>query len=219
MFRRFASVGIGRGLPFDAEALSVETRAAFAEGVTSARDAIATAAESFGEEVNGWRTMDPFGDRDFYGDDYMKRAAAAMLGWGGNDQIEAHYPMARGDVDGNPFEGNAKYQVTFATLPPVNAFWSVTMYDTSYDGTAGYMIENPIDRYLINSTTEGLIRTDEGVLTITMQRDEPTDPVERANWLPTPSGRFYLALRMYWPKPEALDGTWNPPPVLRIAAE
>jgi hypothetical protein len=219
MFRRFASVGIGRGLPFDANALSGETRAAFAEGVTSARVAMATFAESIGEEVNGWRTLDPFGNRAFYGDDYMKRAAAAMLGWGGNDQIEAHYPMATGDVDGNPFGGNAKYQITFSTPPPVNAFWSVTMYDTSYDGTAGYMIENPIDRYLINSTTEGLVHDDEGALTITMQHVEPTDPIERSNWLPTPSGPFYIALRMYWPKPEALDGTWNPPPVLRITDE
>jgi len=219
MFGRFASVGIGRGLPFDADGLSVETRAAVAEGVTSARVAMAKAAESLGEEVNGWRSMDPFGGRAFYGDDYMKRAAAAMIGWGGNDQIEAHYPIARGDVDGNPLDGNAKYQVTFATLPPVNAFWSVTMYDTSYDGTAGYMIENPINRYLINATTEGLVDNDEGALTITMQHDEPTDPIERANWLPTPSGSFYIALRMYWPKPEALDGTWNPPPVVRIDAE
>jgi hypothetical protein len=216
MFTRFASVGIGRGLPFDADGLSDETRDAYAEGVASARVAMATFAESIGEEVNGWRTMDPFGNRAFYGDDYMKRAAASMIGWGGNDQIEAHYPMARGDVDGNPFDGDAKYQITFETLPPVNAFWSVTMYDTSYDGTAGYMVENPIDRYLINSTTEGLAVDDEDALTITMQHDEPTDPVERANWLPTPRGRFYIALRMYWPKSEALDGTWNPPPVLRI---
>jgi hypothetical protein len=100
--------------------------------------------------------------------------------------------------------------------PPVHAFWSVTMYDTSYDGTAGYLIENPIDRYLINATTEGLVTDDDDGLTITMQRTEPTDPVERANWLPTPKGHFYLALRMYWPKPDALDGTWKQPPVVRI---
>ncbi|MFV1970559.1 MAG: DUF1254 domain-containing protein, partial [Acidimicrobiia bacterium] len=175
MFERFATVGIGHGLPFDPDGLSTETREALGNGVSSARAAMAEASESMGVNVNGWMTMDPFGNREFYGDDYMKRAAAAMIGWGGNDRIEAHYPMARGDVDGNPFDGNGKYQVTFETKPPVNAFWSVTMYDTSYDGTAGYLVENAIDRYLINATTEGLIEDDAGRLTITMQRDEPTD--------------------------------------------
>jgi hypothetical protein len=90
------------------------------------------------------------------------------------------------------------------------------MYDTSYDGTAGYLVESPINRYLISSTTEDLLLDHEGGLTITMQRGEPTDPAERANWLPTPEGRFYLALRMYWPKSDALDGTWDPPPVIRV---
>ncbi len=216
MFERFARVGIGHGLPFEPDTLSAETREAFARGVSSARAKIAEEAESLGEETNGWRVMNPFGDRDFYDGNYMKRAAATMIGWGGNDQIEAHYPMARSDGDGNPFDGNGKYQMTLETPPPVHAFWSVTMYDTSYDGTAGYMVENKINRYLINSTTQGLIEDGEGALTITMQRDEPTHPTERANWLPTPDGPFYLALRMYWPKPAALDGTWDPPPVVRV---
>jgi hypothetical protein len=123
--------------------------------------------------------------------------------------------MTHADIDGDPLDGNAKYQMTFETSPPVNAFWSVTMYDTSYDGIAGYLVENPINRNLINSTTQGLVE-DDGGLTITMQREGPTDPVERANWLPTPDGPFYVTLRMYWPKPAALDGTWNPPPVVRI---
>ncbi len=224
MFERFARIGIGPGLPFDMNpglpfdsgSLSKERRNALAQGVASARALIAEASESLGMNTDGWLSTSPFGDREFYADDYMKRAAAAMLGWGGNDQIEAHYPTARGDVEGNPFDGNAKYQLRFETRPPVHAFWSVTMYDTSYDGTAGYLVENPINRYLINSTTEDLVLDDDGGLTITVQRDGPTDPKERANWLPTPDGPFYLALRMYWPKPAALDGTWNPPPVRRV---
>lgn len=97
---------------------------------------MADVAKSMGEKVNGWMSLDPFGNRAFYVRDYMKRAASAMVGWGGNDRIEADYPMARTDVDGNPLDGNAKYQMKFETLPPVHAFWSVTMYDTSYDGTA-----------------------------------------------------------------------------------
>jgi len=216
LFDRFASVGIGPGLPFDEEALSPDHKEALSQGVASARSKMSEASESMGENINGWMSMDPFGNREFYGDDYMKRAASAMIGWGGNDRIEAHYPMARGDIEGEPFDGNAKYQLTLSEPPPVNAFWSVTMYDTAYDGTAGYLVENPIDRYLINSTSQGLVMDDDGALTITMQRHEPTDDAERANWLPTPDGRFYLALRMYWPKSAALDGTWNPPPVVKV---
>lgn len=216
MFERFAKIGIGPGLRFDAGSLSEERRTALAEGVASARTLIAEASESLGENKNGWMTMDPFGNHDFYDGDHMKRAAAAMVGWGGNDQAEAHYPMSRADADGNPFDGDAKYTLTLETPPPVNAFWSVTMYDTSYDGTAGYLVENPIGRYVINSTTENLVLDDDGGLTITMQHGEPTDPKEHANWLPTPKGRFYLALRMYWPQTAALDGTWKPLPVTRV---
>ena len=106
--------------------------------------------------------------------------------------------------------------MTFSTLPPAKAFWSVTMYDTSYDGTAGYLIENPINRYLINSTTQGLVYGEDGSLTITIQHEQPQDTTEQANWLPAPEGPFYLVLRIYWPKPAALDGTWNPPPVKRL---
>ncbi len=216
MFERFARVGIGRGLSFDSEALDSATRAALAAGVASARSDIAASIGSMGQEIDGWRSSSPFGDRSFYGDDYLKRAGAAMFGWGGNDQVEAHYPIARNDVNGDPLDGSLNYRMSLETRPPVNAFWSLTMYDTSYDGEAGYMVENPIDRYLINATTQGLIEDASGTLSITMQRKEPSDSIERANWLPTPEGQFYVALRMYWPKPAAINGTWNPPPIVRV---
>ena len=216
MLARFARVGIGPGRSTDLDTLPPDIRAAIADGVTSARQKLATAAETIGEIINGWMSMDAFGDRAAYDGNYLRRAAESMVGWGGNDKVEAYYPMARVDADGNPFDGNAKYQLRLETDPPVKAFWSVTMYDTSYDGTAGYMVENPIDRYLVNDTTEGLVRDADGSLTITMQHTEPTDPVEMANWLPTPDGRFYLAMRLYWPDRDALDGTWVAPPVVRI---
>jgi hypothetical protein len=103
------------------------------------------------------------------------------------------------------------------SLPPVQAFWSVTMYDTSYDGVAGYLVQNPIGRYLINSTTRGLVRGEDGSLTIHVQHAEPTTPEGRANWLPAPEGPFYLALRLYLPEPAALDGAWAPPPIERVS--
>ncbi len=148
MLTRFARIGIGPGLPSDVETLPPEVRDALAEGVAAARAELATASEALGEETNGWRSINAFGDRRAYGGDYLRRAAESMVGWGGNDQIEAAYPIARVDGDGNPFDGNAKYQLRLETTPPVRAFWSVTMYDTSYDGTAGYLVENPINRYL-----------------------------------------------------------------------
>jgi hypothetical protein len=126
------------------------------------------------------------------------------------------YPTAREDADGEPLDGAHRYQMTFNTLPPAGAFWSVTMYDTSYDGTAGYLVENPINRYLINSTTEGLVLGDDGSLTITVQHAQPQDAAQKANWLPAPEGPFYLVMRIYYPEKAALDGTWPPPAVVQI---
>ena len=213
----FAQIGIGAGQPFAAEALNDEVRDAIRAGVTEARETMAAKSRSIGKSVNGWKFAEVFGDRDFYGGDYMLRAVAAMLGYGGNDFIEAMYPLVRNDDAGEPLDGAYRYHLRFTTTPPTRAFWSVTMYDTSYDGTAGYMIENPINRYLINSTTPGLVYAEDGSLTLTIQREQPQDAAEQANWLPAPEGLFYMTMRIYWPKQDALDGTWTPPPVLRVA--
>jgi len=214
---RFAKIGIGPGLAYDPAALTSSVRRAIADGVSAARAKLTSASESQGANINGWMSMDAFGNRAAYDGNYLRRAAESMVGWGGNDKIEAYYPMARVDSDGAPFDGEASYQLRFETMPPVKAFWSVTMYDTSFDGTAGYLIENEINRYLINSTTEDLQIDDDGALTIFIQRTEPSDAKARANWLPSPSGVFYLALRMYWPAPDALDGTWVAPGVVRTS--
>jgi hypothetical protein len=215
MLDRFARIGIGPGMPADVDALPDATRRAIGDGVSVARHDIAAAAATLGATINGWSSMDAFGTRQDYGGDYLRRAAEAMVGWGGNDQSEAYYPLARVDADGAPLDGNATYTLRLDVAPPVRAFWSVSMYDTAYDGTAGYLVDNPIGRYLINDLTEGLRRDDDGSLTITMQRTEPMDPTARANWLPTPDGPFYVAMRLYWPEESALDGTWEPPPIVR----
>jgi hypothetical protein len=176
---------------------------------------MATKVRNIGQKTRGWTSSDVFGTRQWYAGDYLLRAAAAMAGWGGNDVIEAIYPTAREDADGEPFDGAHRYQITFDTLPPAKSFWSITMYDTSYDGTAGYLVENPINRYLINSTTQGLVYGKDSSLTITIQHEQPQDAAEQANWLPAPEGPFYLVIRIYWPKKAALDGSWTPPPVVR----
>ncbi len=213
LVQRFANIGIAPGVAFDAEALDAETRAALRLGVRNAREQMARALDEIGRKVNGWVMADVFGDREFYAGDYLLRAAAAMAGWGGNDTIEAFYPTAREDADGEPLDGSSHYRLKLTSPPPCKAFWSVTIYDTSYDGTAGYLVENPIDRYLINSTTEGLVRGDDGSLEIVIQQEAPDSPEDQANWLPAPEGRFYLAFRIYYPEQAALDGTWTPPPV------
>jgi hypothetical protein len=214
LMRRMSEIGIGPRVAFDADALDPDLRHAIRAGVQEARR---TMQDIPGEVFDtGWSNTDPFGDRAFYAGDYLKRAAMAMFGWGGNDRVEAFYPMLRHDADGEPFDGSKHaYTMTWATDPPTQAFWSVTIYDTSYDGTAGYLVKNPIDRYLVNSTTRGLVRGDDGSLTINIQHARPEDGAAAANWLPAPDGPFYLVLRNYFPKQEALDGSWVPPAVVK----
>ena len=216
MFGLFARAGIGAGLVFDQADLDRDTRAALRSGVDRARAKMADKAGHLGDRVNGWMAIDAFGGRQFFDGDYLLRAAGAMAGWGGNDKIEAFYPMTSIDNDGRPLSGVGSYRLRFDTPPPAKAFWSVTMYDTSYDGVAGYLVDNPAGRYLINSTTSGLVTGDDGSLTMHIQQDEPDTDEGRANWLPSPVGPFYLTMRIYWPEPEALDGTWEPPPVTRV---
>lgn len=217
LMARFAKIGIGPGLPFDAKTLAAEVRDAIRAGIDAARKDVAAKIPTIAKQVNGWTFSDVFGTREWYGGNFAMRAVAAMAGWGGNDVIEALYPTARADADGNPLDGAHRYQIRFTTPPPARAFWSVTMYDTTYDGAAGYLVENPINRYLVNSTTRGLVLGDDGSLTITIQREQPTDATARANWLPAPEGPFYLVMRIYWPEQAALDGSWIPPSVQRIA--
>lgn len=214
--RRFAQVGIGAGEPFDADELDPAARDAVRGGVAEARSMIEAKIGDLGREVNGWMLTEVFGDRGWYAGDHLLRAAGAMMGWGGNDASEALYPMARVDADGQRLHGDHRYRITMTSSPPARAFWSVTMYDTSYDGTAGYLVENPIGRYLVNSTTQGLVHGPDGSLTIHIQHDEPTTPEGRANWLPAPAGPFYLVLRLYLPDQAALDGSWEPPPIVAV---
>ena len=216
LLERSALIGIGSGEPFDADTLDEATREAIRTGVSESRAAMETKIANTGRKVNGWSIPEVLGNRAGYDGDLLFRAAVAMGGWGGNDAAEALYPTVREQADGEPLHGDHQYRLTLTSPPPVNAFWSFTMYDTLYDGTAGYLVDNPIDRYLVNSTTEGLVRGDNGSLTLYLQHDEPETPDGRANWLPAPTGPFYVVLRLYLPAEAALDGSWQPPPVERV---
>jgi hypothetical protein len=171
------------------------------------------------KDINGWKIGSWFGDRAFFNGNWLLRAAGAKAGIYGNDAVEATYPLTRNDADGSPLDGSkANYTLTFAKgeYPPVNAFWSVTMYD----GKTQLLIKNPINRYLINSPmVPELKKNADGSLTLYIQKDSPGADKE-SNWLPAPGGPIYLAMRLYWPKTEAPSvlppgqGTWQPPAVI-----
>jgi hypothetical protein len=210
---RFAGIGIEPGKPFPANELT-DTEV---EGLKAAATEVRTEVEGLGKLINGWQVSEGlFGDRAMMGDNYTLRAAAAVAGIFGNDSAEALYPLAKLDADGKPLDGSTgNYTLTFPPdgLPPVNAFWSVTMYD----GKTQLLIKNPINRYLINSPMLPDLKTSEdGSLTLYIQKEEPSDPDHKANWLPAPDGPIYMVMRLYWPKQTALDGTWSPPAVTKV---
>jgi len=211
---RFAQIGIEAGKPFDFTSLSESRRAEIELGIKSGFESIKKQQQTIGKNVNNWRMGSAFGDRAFYNGNYLLRAAAALAGIYGNDAVEAMYPMTTVDSGGRVLDGSQhRYTLTFAAdqYPPVNAFWSVTMYDAKTQ----LLVENPIRRYLINSPMlENLRKNADGSLTVLIQKDPPAVDGE-SNWLPAPDGPIYLVMRLYWPKQAALAGEWQPPSVVR----
>jgi hypothetical protein len=214
MRAEFAQIGIEAGKRFPP--LTPQRKSELQVGIKSGLEKIKKQVATIGKDENGWRVATSgFGDRSMCNGNWTMRAAAAMAGIYGNDAEEALYPMLAKDSDGNkPDCSNNRYTLTFPAgqLPPANAFWSVTMYD----GKTQLLVENPIDRYLINSPMlPDLKKNDDGSLTIYIQKDSPGDD-KQSNWLPAPDGPIYVVMRLYWPKEEALNGTWKPPAVEKI---
>lgn len=215
---RFQKIGIKPGADFNSSQLSDEIVKAINEGVQEGIAAIKEKAAHISEQKNGWNMMDPFGNRAFYKKDRLLRSAAVMVGIYGNDKIEAFYPVTYIDKEGQTLSGKSnKYKLHFSKddIPPAKYFWSITMYDKSADGTGGYLIKNPINRFLINSTTNGLVYDKDGGLTIYIQNQKP-DKMQESNWLPAPAEEFYLMARIYGPKESALNGTWAPPAIEKV---
>jgi hypothetical protein len=213
---KLARIGVGPGKTFELKDLSLEHKAAVLLGLKAGEDKVKKYLDSGMKDINGWQVVSLFGDAAFYDGDRLKRAAGAQGGIYGNDAIEAMYPMTRTTATGETIDTSKhNYTLTFPTgqLPPVNAFWSVTMYD----GKTQFLIENPINRYLISSTMlPGMKTNPDGSLTLYIQKDSPGAELE-SNWLPAPDGTVYLVMRLYWPKTEAPsilpagEGTWQPP--------
>jgi hypothetical protein len=210
LHERFASIGIVPGEPFDTASLSPEMQAALKEGMEDGQKEIDARRASL-----GGRSDTLFGSRDYLKGDYVARATGTQVGIGANSRDEALYPILDKDADGQALDGSQnKYTLRFAKgqLPPVNAFWSITMYQLP----SQLLVKNPIDRYLINSPMLPGLKTDaDGGLTIYIQSESPGKGKE-SNWLPAPKGPFMAALRYYWPKPELLNDEWKSPQVERV---
>jgi hypothetical protein len=205
---RFAKLGIGAGRSFDTQALSPEVRKAVEDGVADAWGAYAELKKRIdAKEVT---SGDLFGTREYLNNNYLYRMAAAILGIYGNSKDEAMYPIYTVDSGGQALDASKNgYSLRFAPgqLPPVNAFWSLTMYELP----SSLLVANPINRYLLNSPMlPDLNRDQDGGLTLYVQHESPGKDKE-SNWLPAPNGPFTVIMRLYWPKPEALDGRWAPP--------
>ena len=160
-------------------------------------------------------SADLTGSREVLKNNYVRRMGGTVVGIYGNSKEEALYPLYFVDAEGNTPDGAKRYTLRFAKdqLPPVNSFWSVTMYEMP----ASLLVANPLNRYLINSPMlPELKRDDDGGLTIYIQNESPGKDKE-PNWLPAPKGPFFMAMRLYWPKPEALDGRWKAPPLKRMS--
>ena len=218
MRARFATVGIEANTPFDLDKLSDSDKADLALAIKDGYESIVKQKDNIGKNINGWLVGSILGDRAFFNGNWVMRAAGAMAGIYGNSAAEAVYPLAKNDATGQPLDGSKhNYKLTFAPgqFPPVNAFWSVTMYD----GKTQLLIENPINRYLINSPMmPEMKKNQDGSLTIYIQKDAPAAD-KMSNWLPAPNGPIYLAMRLYWPKETAPSilpagsGTWQPPAI------
>ena len=216
---KLARIGVGPGKTFDFKDLSLEHKAALLVAMKEGDEKVDKFAATGVKDINGWRIGSFFGDRTFYKGDWLLRAAAAKVGIYGNDAAEATYPYTRTDAKGETLDASKHdYTLTFPAgqLPPVNSFWSVTMYD----GKSQLLIKNPIDRYLVNSSMLSSMRKNaDGSVTLYIQKDSPGKAKE-ANWLPAPDGPVYLVMRLYWPKdtqPSILpagEGTWRPPAVV-----
>lgn len=219
---KLAQIGVGEGKGFSTKDLSLEEKIEFLVGMKEGASRVTTAVAAAGANVNSWRVSAGGGDSARYDGDWLTRAAIAQAGIYANDAAEAMYPLTRVDGGDEKLDGSKhNYTLTFPadSLPPVNAFWSVTMYD----GVNQLLIKNPIDRYLINSPMlPSLKRNADGSLTLYIQNTSPGADKE-ANWLPAPNGPIYLVMRLYWPKeqqPSILPpgkGEWKPPAVTKAS--
>ncbi|TDZ83502.1 hypothetical protein DE4585_02300 [Mycobacteroides salmoniphilum] len=204
---KMAKIGIEAGKPFNIDSLGAEAISALQSVPKEGFDKIAARFKDL-RDINGWRFSTQTGQ---YGTEYLQRATITAFGLGANLPQDAVYPTSEVDASGKPYDGANKYTLHFDKdqLPPAEGFWSLTMYDGGF-----FFVDNPLDRYTLSQRNNLTVNSD-GSVDLYLQHENP-GPEKEANWLPAPSGKFILMLRLYWPKqtpPSIIDGTWKPPAV------
>jgi hypothetical protein len=205
---RIAKIGIVPGQEFDTAKLDP----AVAQGLNNVPklgvEKIMAHFKNAGKMENGWVFSTKTG---VYGTDYLQRALITAIGLGANRPQDAIYPTSEMDANGKPYDGANKYVIHFGKgkFPPVNGFWSLTMYDADY-----FFVANPLNRYTLSSRNKFVTNKD-GSVDLYIQNASPGKAKE-ANWLPAPAGPFKLMLRFYWPKEAIIDGAWKLPAVMTI---
>lgn len=208
---RMEQIGLIPGKSFDLSKAPPEIQEALRKAPAGAQQLMAWKVPTLARTENGWSmNTDTMG---VYGNYYLKRAIVAQVGLGANLPEDAIYPLNLGDSTGKPLDGSNDYVLHFdkAVVPPVNAFWSVTLYDSD-----GFQVPNALNRFAISSWMPFAYNPD-GSLDLYFQNESPGKDKE-ANWLPAPRGPFNLTMRLYAPKPEALTGKWNPPAIRKTDA-
>jgi hypothetical protein len=205
---RMQRLGITPGQSLRVDSRDPLIQRALEPGAAAARQAMQAKVPKLAPTVNGWQV--PVETMGVYGNNYLKRATLAMVGLGSNPPEDAVYPLAFLDADGDPLSGDRAYVLHFDwhELPPADAFWSVTVYQQD-----GFQAPNPLNRYALGDR-DALRYNADGSLDLVIRRESP-GPEHEANWLPAPAGPMAVFLRLYEPKPEALDGRWEPPAVRR----
>ncbi|MYL82268.1 DUF1254 domain-containing protein [Desulfovibrio aerotolerans] len=211
MLKKMARLGIVPGKPFDPKKLTPEVQQALAAIPKAGFETIMAHFKSAGTDENGWVFATKTG---LYGTDYLQRALITAIGLGANRPQDAVYPTSEADAQGKPYDGSAKYVLHFdkGLLPPVEGFWSLTMYNAEY-----FFVANPLNRYTLSARND-LTKNADGSVDLYLQNENP-GPEKASNWLPTPTGRFIPMLRLYWPKetpPSIIDGTWKIPAIQKV---
>lgn len=210
MVEKLAKLGIVPGQPFDIGALEPAVQDALKDVPQEAFTEIMSHFKTAGKDKEGWVFTTNAGT---YGTDYTQRALITAIGLGANRPQDAVYPTSEVDPTGKPYSGANKYVMHFAKgkLPPVDGFWSLTMYNGDY-----FFAANPLNRYTLSERNDLKTNAD-GSVDFYLQHENP-GPEKESNWLPAPSDKFILMMRLYWPKekdPSIIDGSWSPPAVVR----
>lgn len=209
LMAQLKKIGIIPGKKFDFSTLPQPVIAGLKRAVPAAQQQIAHGLSGMEEKSNGW-IMYRSALIGNYGTNYMLRATVALMVLGANLAADAVYPYTNTDSNGQPLTGTYTYRIHFdkGQLPPVNAFWSLTLYNDQH-----FFVSNPLKRYTIHYY-DPLVYNPDGSLDLIISHTEPK--TNRANWLPAPTGAFNLIMRLYWPKESVLNGTWQPPAVIRV---